>query len=392
MGKKTVFLIIFIIVFISNDTVLFNTSGISLLPLLMQFIYGGIILTCILNFNKRNSKPLFLMVLIFLIVINSLLHQDYSLGYFIQINALLTAYFITRNISFESFTNYYCKILYYISIASVIFFFLFIIFPNVISFFTIHHNTKEVPYINLYFYVHFVTMFRNTGIFREPGVFMIYLNLAIMLELFIKKTINKKALFVYIIAILTTLSTAGFIILIIIGLLYFIKGNESKMKFQGILFLMIIGYFILGNFELFESTFRKFDSTSNEYASSVARSASVQIPFAMFLDSPLIGTGLSNFEELYEQYSRDIIGTIFKSGSHSTNTFFNALATYGFFYFIMLLYLFTSLTKLFFTNFLSRLIILSIFALMFSNEDLRYSLLFLTLLFYGIKNHQKSIV
>jgi hypothetical protein len=391
MIKKLAYLILFIVIFVSVDTVLFGTATVEVLLVIAQIIYFVIVLYLLFSKSKIKSINWTLQLLLFLILLTQIVHQDYTLGYLIQINVLIAGYVISNYLGFRLFVDVFCKIMFYVAIVSIILFTVFIIFPFTLNYFSVNVNIKEVEYVNLFIYVHFVTMFRNTGIFREPGVFMIYLNVAIIFQLFVKNRSNKKYLIVFIIAILTTLSTAGFIVLLAIGILYLLKGKEKKKKFQGVLFLSIIIFVILNNYELFENTLNKFDSTSGDYSSSVARIASVQVPFAIFLDFPLFGTGLSQYGALYEKYSRELTGFTFKADSQSTNTFFNALATYGFFYFITLIYLFTKLTKLISQKKFPRIILFLIFAMMLSNEDLRYSLMFNILLFYGLSADQNTL-
>lgn len=391
MKINIIYLILILLIFVSNDTVLFGTSGNQTLSLIAQIIYLGISIYLIKQSKKHVKLPfLFLISMLLLLTLTIFINQDFTLGYLIQINSLVTGYLISRNLNFEMFSIYYTKLMCYVALISIFLFSIFTIFPQFLFLLPVQYNIAEVPYINLFFYVHFLDVFRNTSIFREPGVYMIYLNIAIILELFVKKHTDKKAMLIFIIAMFTTLSAAGFVILGLIGLLFFLQEKKSNIKFRGILLLLIIGYVIINNFTLFENTFSKFDSSSKEYSSSLARISSIEIPFAIFLDNPLFGTGLSNYVTLYEKYSLQLYGRVYKTGGHSTNTFFNSLASYGFLYFVILIFLIKKTSQLFSKSIFFNVIVFIIIATLFSNEDLRYSLLFSTLLFYGINRFVTS--
>ena len=233
-------------------------------------------------------------------------------------------------------------------------------------------------------------MFRNTGIFREPGMYMVYLNIGVLFQYFFYKEINKKYLLIFVISLLTTLSTGGFIVFSLLSLIYLLKNNKVKNAIQFIFFFIILCVGILTNYELFQSTFAKFDSSSNEYGSTIARISSVTVPFAIFLDSPFFGVGLSDFKNYYEIYSRNILGYSVKADGQSTNTFFNSLGTYGFCFFMLLSTLVYRFSTLFSKNTPLKIGIFICLILMFSNEDMRYSLLFSVLLFYGLIKYERK--
>ncbi|MDP3358417.1 MAG: O-antigen ligase family protein [Lutibacter sp.] len=391
MSKTMQYILIIIILFISNDTLTFGTSGNTTLGLIHQIIYA--ILIIFLSFSFQISQQpkipkLLLATLLFIIFLTSILNLDFSLGYLIQINSLILGYLIAKNIKFESFALYFNKVLFFISLTSIFLFFVFILFPVSIGLFNVQENIAGVPYINLYFYTHFVSVFRNTGIYREPGVYMIYLNLGIIFELFIKNSINKKYIVVFILALLTTLSTAGFIIASFIGLSFLLKEKKFKTFIKTSTFILILSIIIFYNYDLFETSLMKFDKSTIEYGSTVARMASITVPFSIFLDNPFLGVGLANYNDLFELYSRNLLGFSLRADGHSTNTFFNSLATYGLVYFLILFISFYKLSKLFSSSFIFRVMIFISFLFMLSNEDLRYSLLFSVLLFYGVFGSQ----
>ncbi|MCK5136200.1 MAG: hypothetical protein KAR19_10480 [Bacteroidales bacterium] len=83
---------------------------------------------------------------------------------------------------------------------------------------------------------------RNCGAFWEPGMFAVFLNLALLMNLYIeKRAILSKKNLVFIIALITTLSTTGYIVLFLI-LLSRLSFQNSILKF--LISLPIIVVFI----------------------------------------------------------------------------------------------------------------------------------------------------
>lgn len=393
MRKSIQYLVIVVTVFFSPDTLLFGTSGDKLLMLLNQILFTFLIFFLSNNYpNFKDAKfPNFIICSFALIIFTtSLINLDFSNGYIIQLNSLLLGYFIAKKIEFQTFATNFNNVLYYLSLISVFFFTLFNYYPNLIYLFDIKENISGTNFINLYFYVHFIDVFRNTGIFREPGVYMIYLNLAILFELFVSDIIDRKKIFIFVIALITTLSTAGFIICIFLSIIYFMNKKSLKIGVILLFSAIVILFFVSNNYEYFEAALTKFDSKSNEYGSAVARISSITIPISIYLDSPFFGVGLYSYINLYKFYSSSILGFSLNAESQSTNTLLNALATYGPLYFIFFILAFYKLAKLISKKFLIRLTIFLLFTLMLSNEDIRYSLLFTTLIFFGYFEKNKS--
>lgn len=386
--KKLSFILVFILVFISSDSMSMNLFG-SNSSVLMQFVYLLTFLFFLIrrNFYKTyNRDNVYIALLLIVIFLTMFFNLDFSFGYIVQMISLIFGYFFVRKVPFQKFATTYTKVVYYLALLSLILFSLFLLFPQTTNFFTINLNRADTRYINLFFYIHFVDMFRNTGIFREPGVYIIYLNIAVFIELFFKKTPNRKYLVVFIIAILTTLSTAGFIILGLIGLIYTLKNKSAKTISQVVFVFILVVSFIIYNFELFETTLLKFETKDSGFSGALARTSSFWIPFNIFVDSPFLGVGLSKFTDLYEIYSSSMYGIILKSGGHSTNTLMNQLATYGLISATIMSIGFFKLTAFFSKSHLLRFLIFIAFLLLLSNEDIRFSLLFSTLLFYGLNN------
>lgn len=390
MKKYLALLSIIVLFFCSDDSLslsIFSNINIQFIILIVYIIISAFLL---IYFKNREIKSYLVFLIFFLIIsLTAIANFDFTLGYVFQILVIFTGYIVSTKLDFEIFVAKYCKILYYISLISIIFFTLLTIFPSSITFLPVNTNSEDLNYINIFVYIHYINMYRNTGIFREPGMYMIYLNFGILFQYYYYNTVNKKYLIVYIIALILTLSSAGFIVFSILSLLYIFKEKKIKTLIKFIFFSTILFIIVSNNFDLFENSLTKFDTSSNEHGSFIARISSISIPISIFMDSPIFGVGLTKFLELYSIHSQRILGYVLKADGHSTNTLFNSLATYGVFYFLIIiisLYKFSyNLSK---DTFVRIGIFLSII-LMLGNEDLRYSLLFVILIFYGSKRVKK---
>lgn len=204
-------------------------------------IYGGMaypvyficaLFSSILNANKISIKMNNLFILsVFLLFY--MIHYSYYIkdganfnGYFGNIILLLSAFFLASQITFEKFKTTYINILMVIALYSLIMYVFGIMF-HLYRYATVINN---MPVLGLYNYAD-NSLGRNSGIFWEPGAYQIYLNFAILFLVdkdnnkFSKK--DKMSIILFIISVLTTMSTTGYILLSCI-MISFILHRYSK--------------------------------------------------------------------------------------------------------------------------------------------------------------------
>lgn len=139
-------------------------------------------------------------------------------------------------------------------------------------------------------------IYRNSGIFCEAPMFSLVLSFALLYELFLRGQIKKNRIAILVIAILTTLTSTGFLILILcFGLSYWKKiengRNEIKILYLiGMLILIPVAYFL---------------SASILEAKSLRGSYSIRIVdyivgIQAFLKNPLTGSGYGSISQLIE--------------------------------------------------------------------------------------------
>jgi O-antigen ligase len=228
--------------------------------------------------------------------------------------------------------------------------------------------------------------FRNYGVFREPGVYSIYLILGIIYVAFYFKKISYFKLIVFLLALMSTFSTAGYLVLILVLVVFLIENRHHNKKIIYLSFL-IFSLTILSLYlypDIFVSVFSKLQRTSSSYGSTLSRLASVVVNLNMFLNYPLFGAGLSNYEYLFEHYSSIIYSIPLSSSGQSSNTFMSILATYGFALFAIVVHSLYKFSCRLTRSKVSNVLLFVAIGLMFSSGDMRYSLTFYIMIFYGL--------
>ena len=139
----------------------------------------------------------------------------------------------------RKFIPIYINLIYTVSIISL-FVYVTFFFPSIANqlvshafkSFLIPVDLQSYEYIPNYIIVAFNSYqeFRNSGPFWEPGAFSVFLTIALMLNILVKNRIADKKNILFIITIITTLSTAGFLALFVILVLVYFFLNPSLKK------------------------------------------------------------------------------------------------------------------------------------------------------------------
>lgn len=387
-------ILILFLLFLTDDTLLFGTN-INQIFFVSKYIFYIIFITICIIKNQTLiisalifSKIKVFLLLIILVLFCSIYNDDFRFGNLLVILTLLMAICYTNVLNFTVFKQKFINVIYYFSVFSLIIYIINIFTPTVLNIFPIVYNYGEVGFRTMLVSNVFLSgnELRNTGIFREPGVFAIYLNLAIIFSLF--GDLSKRKVAVLIVALLTTASTAGILVLFLVLLLYFFINRNFK-NFFILIFLSTALISILISFpQLSEFLFAKLSSSNKDYMSSLSRLSSLLTPIEIIKESPIIGVGLTKFVHYYELFSLQTVGFSMKADSTSTNTFLNTFAIFGSIYGVITLKLYYNLCKIIVKR--KAIFLLIIIFILFSSQDLRYSLLFLVLLSYGIVGNFQS--
>lgn len=391
------YLLVFLIVYVSFDTVLFGTNANSIFISICYALTLGLGLYSLIVLNKRilSKYPvIFLISLSFLFTV--LANHSFSGGFIIQFFVFLVAIYVVEKFEYDYFVVVFEEILFFLVCCSLFFYAISILYNGSLLSFQLENHAGNL-YMHHFLYAspvsHFSLLPRNSSIFREPGVYAIYLIFGLLLSVF-NRNVKTKHCIVYYIALFTTFSTAG-ILLGMIVLSLQLLANKSKFKY---LFVVIIAVFMIGLLSFSESIyygmiFNKLNGTGN--ASTVARISSITIPFDIFCSNILTGVGFENFTQLYPVYSLKQYGESFEASGMSTNYVLNMFAKFGAFIGLLVLNCIFSLSKIIVMNKRSRIYQLIVFILIcaaFSNEDICFSLPFNIFLFYGLKKINYKLV
>jgi len=232
MNKKS-YLEIFVLIIVSFS------------PLLPQVLKASIVLFLViinyqylLNLNKKKSILLFLLFAVFTINfifdlgnINKI--SDISiLNMYIPL-CILLGFIISSKYPLSDFYFSLDKVVYIITFCSLIGVFIYTFIPSVVSYLPNYnyYNTshKTALLFNILTNSSTGILTRNAGIAWEPGAFQFIANLGLYAYLKQNKPISLFKISVYSLAILTTQSTAGILIFILITFKLFITDKKVRI-------------------------------------------------------------------------------------------------------------------------------------------------------------------
>ena len=390
--------LVYLLMFVSHDTFFFGTNANYTMTTIPRYVMAVFIAVTALRVfmhrldrNKCNTL-LFGMLMICLYIVLAIYHREYMQVTSIKLLCMTGALFFVLQYDFADYKEAFIKAMVINAIAAIIL---------EIMVYASHGLALALPRMTNTAGVQITTigvagidsgnlssvLIRNGGIFWEPGVFQMYLNLAIIMLLFGYPEIRKKTLLILSLGVFITFSTTGFIVYGWIMVSYFFlkrkKVITAKTAIAMVSFLIIaVGLFFVIDFTpLTEIVFGKLSDSAS--GSTVARKASVFVNLQMAWEHPL--TGVGNRAMLDEMTTRSL-AMFGKSTTHNTNTLlfqfgsfgavFGALFTYGTFRF----------TGLFSRKALIRIALFAAIVLIYVGENLKYSMLPYLLIFYGIRN------
>lgn len=223
-----------------------------LVSVLVPFTFMVIICAYALYKKKlRNSKKIFLVLLAVyaLIIIQWVLYGGFSpAGIYKPLLIFFTPYILFRLLGWKYFRCLF-DIIYYSSIFTFPIYLMQSLFQPVNALvlkamdFAFPYSWTDWPRTILFYSMPRESGFlllRNSGIFHEPGAFSLYLMLAIIINTFFtRNTLDRKNIVLSII-ILTTFSTAGYVLLALFLVYAIPKSKMNPILKYLIFFIMII--------------------------------------------------------------------------------------------------------------------------------------------------------
>lgn len=343
-SRKWVTAILFCVIFIGKDILYFGTVNdlllkISQIVMMLCCVFAGLYLIVHKIHLKRETVYSWAFFGI-LILLSAVFNWDIRLGYLYLIVVLAVCGMLLRIAKVDGIFEFYYKAMNVISVVSVIAFVAQKLFPQIATVFPIVYNSTGIQFRFLVVTNlddTYGTFLRNWGPFREPGVFQLYVSISLIYGLFKKKQVSTVSILFHILAIITTFSTTGYIVLAIIILATVAQKKETMHNwelYKKILIISCVGvvYLVFFTDVLFSSgamsyasVFGKlFDGMSNNSMGS--RMASVVVNVLMFFERPLFGGGMGYVDSRFGQICGEMYGD---PQLHNTNTIFILLATFG---------------------------------------------------------------
>lgn len=304
MKKIYDYIITFAILILSNDT-LFGGVLLGIEKSTVILVVLSIPMYIIFLKNRRINKDIIVVwVLIFLILLTIVFNNEFRGFHTYMIFSIITAYIYCKVYSFTQMKENYLKVMTFLCLYSLIttYFikYLGLGIPKVT-------NTANVTLYNFVFSYAIPTSnyIRNFGIFREPGVYQIFISLAMIFEIFNNKNINKKKLILFTVTMFSTFSTVGFVNLFIIYAIYFIINIKNiKMNKKWIYNVMSLGIVSIIAITMLmknkviqsniETAFAKIENTES-FTVNNARWESITYLLPKVFDKPWCGNGCSFF-------------------------------------------------------------------------------------------------
>lgn len=274
-----------------------NTVSFIVLRIAQILIVTAIGIKGLMNYNALNTTIISTVLLEALAFLNWVLYPNaiFQLQYRIVLIVLfygMVRYCTIRNIDIlEIFYNIIFVIAFYTIIFYIIIGFLKIRMPY--SMMHIPGGVYYKNYFNLFYSYSIKTIPRICGLFWEPGVYQIYLNLGLFCYLKLEKK-NLFQLSVLISNILFTQSTTGYMIatilcgVIIIRSKYFSRNSKIILKLMVPIFSVVLVLLVYSIKKL---------TTNISGDSYNVRIMDISNSLKLFMKSPLVGLGFYNTNE-----------------------------------------------------------------------------------------------
>lgn len=401
MGNKNkvnyfIYIFVAMLIVISDDTLFFgtnkNTLYITIKYFFISFIFVMFFLKSIIMEKKYKSSSFFIcIIMIFIMILSAVWNNDVRFGIIYKCMLLIVGFGISQTFSLYAYAFYFNKTMYVLSIWSLLGFCINLIFPHLtFQFIPIIYNSINRAYYNFFLTTipcHYPNV-RNWSIFREPGIYQMFLVLALLLEFGVLKKSRLKYIVIYIITILSTKSTTGYLALFLILILYGYTSFKKKKKntykyFVGCIVIIFI-ITVIGcssiSLKIFEEVFGKLNNMKRY--TTIARVGSITENIKIFYQNIILGVGLTSISEQFPILCLKNYGHLTRD---NTNTILIQFAThgliYGFFYCLGIIKFCKYCTK----SYIELWIFIGVFLIILSGENLSFSLFTYILIFYGFK-------
>ena len=362
------------------------TSGGGYLHSILLIVFAA--LAVVMKFKRVSYRSLIRGgVLLAYITFNSLIINGdrFSLNdYVITAIRILCLALMVDKIGMEEFKKAFVQIMLWLAGFSLIWYIYMFIFPN-------GHIPFEIngTYVGSFYHIIGFSRsghVRNAGIFWEPGVFQIYLNIALaIISIEPKKYRDSIQKFILLsITLLTTGSTGGYLIYAL--MLSFILVRKKSGKIGRRLKALLVPLFTV--FAAIESATSIITSKLiNKGSSFASRHDDLLIGYSIFTEYPFFGTGICS-DNTSIRNTIKVSGLVFHDQTKlaNSNGLVNILSRSGLVFFVPYMYfIFKSYMQWFNRNKINALELFLISLLSLINEPLGFTPFWLTFFFVWSK-------
>lgn len=377
-------LALFLIIFLTASYTVTNDVISSALTIVLWLALAAWLLMFLKSF-----KPELMLVFVILVaamLISTLINGENLENAISIVFSVLVTLLYVNIYDFETFKTCFVKVMKFLCLISLIGFVLFLLFPSLNNHF-VSYNASGYRFSNLFLYVHNGDSVRNMGMFWEPGAFQTFILIAMLIECLKEKT-DIKTMLLFAVTILTTFSTTGYLGMVMVFLLAFMKKKDkydkTRVAITWILLAMLV--FVYFNQDMLfststHSTFGKlisffedkqYNSTSQVSSAAVRYYALIK-PLQEFVKHPLFGCGVAGLSQNLYQYTKGM----------NTCTFVNWFAVYGIFFGSVMLCGFVKLSHRLGKNWLMSLGVVVVLFIATMSENYVNSAGMILLAFYG---------
>ncbi len=392
-------IILFAVIYFSKDTLLFGTNAdaryemvlYASLPVIMLCVFAiGCYRKSVISASACVASIAYCCLSIITMILTD--HSSGNLKYIYECMMIFAAFFICTVVPVWEFKHHFVNIMSFLALISVTAFALRYLFPGINGVLPVIVNTNGYSYSNLWLAVipHDVeyVAFRNQSIFREPGMFQGFLNLALLFYFDSKENQRAWKLCSLLLALVFTFSTAGYLICAAIALVQMFL-RRLKLNVRTVLLLAVGAAVILpmlrsGTIEYDSAVFNKL---TMENSSANSRFGSILVDAYIGLRSPLWGNGFDYVERYFGRIARDVFSLTQMS---NTNTVMKMFAVHG----IGIMLLFLAGIIRFCKAHVGKkewLCHALIMGLILSNEDLMFNTCIYIIMLYGFAGGQGVI-
>ncbi len=340
--KMILYLIIVIFVFCSDDSLIFGTNQNTVFVNIKYFLFAIVYIFLIIkNYSLKNTYNkkdfIYLITFVLVIICSMLFNADFRFGYIQKVLVIVASYIFCKRYSLQTFSAIFNKIMSFVTVFSLVYEAAYILLPQLSKIFILTNIGGQRFYTWLVCSLPIEPggIIRNFGFAREPGVFAIYIIIALIFETFINENSSVKRIIIFTISLITTFSTTGFIAFgfYLIAILFNSSNTKNKAGLNQNIKIMLLLVIFVVFFVSFNNDFLSggaygaiFGKMNSDNISFNSRVASLISNTNIGCKNILVGKGLSYVELNFSVITKELLGI---SLIHNANTWFIHFAQFG---------------------------------------------------------------